>query len=88
MAAVLTADVLQDELAVQFARIVAAANRRAVELGVDITRSLVSVTQTTLDNPFWRINYGPKDYVLKRGGDVIIDVDPIDVSVKQVLRGQ
>ncbi len=75
-------------MAMQFARVVAAANQRAIELGLDLRQCLVSVTQATLDNPFWRINYGPKDYVLKRGGDVIIDVDPNDASVKQVLRGQ
>jgi hypothetical protein len=36
----------------------------------------------------WRIHYGPKDYVGRRGGDLIIEVDPADASVKQVLRGQ
>jgi hypothetical protein len=88
MAAVLAAEVLQDEMAVLVAKIVAAANRRAVELGVDIKQSWVSITEATADNPHWRINYGPKDYINRRGGDVIIDVDPSDASVKQVLRGQ
>jgi hypothetical protein len=36
----------------------------------------------------WRINYGPKDYVRRRGGDLIIEIDPTDASVRQVLRGQ
>jgi hypothetical protein len=36
----------------------------------------------------WRINYGPKDYVGRRGGDLIIEVDPSNANVKQVLRGQ
>jgi hypothetical protein len=88
MAAVLTAEDLQDELAIQVARIVAAANRRAAELGVDLKQSWISITEATVDNPHWRINYGPKDYINRRGGDVIIDVDPNDVSVKRVLRGQ
>lgn len=88
MAAVLSAEVLQDETAVLFARIVAAANKRASELGIDVSRSLISTTQPTAKNPYWRINYGSQDYVGRRGGDLIIDVDPSDASVKQVLRGQ
>jgi hypothetical protein len=36
----------------------------------------------------WRINYGPKDYIGRRCGDLIIEVNPTDASVKQVLRGQ
>lgn len=88
MAAVLNADVLQDELAVFLARVVAAANKRASELGVDVGQSIVTITQMTEGEPRWRINYGPKDYIGRRGGDLIIDIDPGDASVKQVLRGQ
>ena len=36
----------------------------------------------------WRINYGPKDYGGRRGGDLIIDIDPTDASIKNVLWGQ
>ena len=65
MAATLTATVLQDDLAVSLARAMAVANKKARELGVDVFQSLISITQHTLnDSSVWRINYGPKDYVV------------------------
>ncbi|MBI3326989.1 MAG: hypothetical protein HYZ81_09850 [Nitrospinae bacterium] len=89
MAAPLTADVLQDEIAMSLARSMAAANKRARELGVDVPQALITITQRALNGGLvWRINYGPKDYVGRRGGDVIIEVDPSDVSITQVLWGQ
>jgi hypothetical protein len=89
MATTLTADVLQDELAVSLARALATANKRARELGIDVSESLITITQHALNGQLlWRINYGPKDYIGRRGGDLIIEVDPTDASVKQVLRGQ
>ena len=89
MAATLTADVFQDELAMTLARVMAVANKRARESGVDLLHSLISITQRSFnDSWIWRINYGPKDYVGRRGGDFIVDVDPTNTSVIQVLRGQ
>ncbi|MDQ3011545.1 MAG: hypothetical protein M3X11_12670 [Acidobacteriota bacterium] len=88
MAAVLSSDVLQDDLAVLLARVVAAANKRAIELGVDVRQSIVTVTQMTNGEACWRINYGPKDYIGRRGGDLIVDVDGTDTSIKRVLHGQ
>ena len=89
MAASLTADVLQDEIAVSLARVMAAANRKARECGVDLLDSLISITQQSLDSGLiWRVNYGPKDYLGRRGGDLIVDVDAVDATIKQVLRGQ
>ena len=88
MAATLTADVLQDDLAVTLARVLATANKRARELGVDALQSLITITQHFDNGPRWRINYGPKDYVGRRGGDLIIEVDASDISIRQVLRGQ
>jgi len=88
MSAVLTADVLQDELAVSLARVLAAANKCARESGVDVVQSLITITQMSNGGAHWRINYGPKDYVGRRGGDLIIEVDASDASIKQVLRGQ
>lgn len=59
------------------ARSMAAANRRARELGVDVLQALITITQRALNGGLvWRINYGPKDYIGRRGGDVIIEVDP------------
>ena len=89
MATSLAADVLQDDLAVSLARAMATANKRAHELGVDVLQSLITITQQSLNSEeLWRINYGPKDYGGRRGGDLIIDIDPTDASVKNVLWGQ
>lgn len=89
MAATLTAEVLQDDLAISLAHAMAVANKKARELGVDVTQSLISITQRRLNGiSVWRINYGPKDYVNRRGGDVLIEVDMHDATIKKVLRGQ
>jgi len=88
-AATLTAEVLQDHVAVSLARTMATANKRARELGVDVIQSLITITQhISNDTLLWRVNYGPRDYVGRRGGDLIIEVDPLDASIRQVLRGQ
>lgn len=89
MATSLTVDVLQDDLAISLARVLAAANKKARESGLDVLQSLITITQRSFNGGLiWRINYGPKDYVGRRGGDLIVDVDPDDASVKQVLHGQ
>ncbi len=88
MSATLTADVLQDDLAVLLARVLAIANKHARELGVDVLQSFITITQSFESGPRWRVNYGPKDYIGQRGGDLIIEVDAGDISIKQVLRGQ
>ena len=89
MALPLSAEVLQDDLAVSLARAVATANKRAREIGVDVLQSLISITEQIIDGcSVWRVNYGPKDYVNQRGGDVVIEVDMHDGTVKRVLRGQ
>jgi len=84
----LSADVLQDDVAVSVARVVAAANKRARELNIDVPQSLITITQVIDNGPVWRINYGAKDYIGRRGGDLVVDVDATDASIKQVLRGQ
>ena len=84
----LSSEVLQDDMAVALARVMATANKRARELGVDILQSLVTITQHFDNGMLWRINYGPKEYVNQRGGDLIIEVGGDDIKIKQVLRGQ
>ena len=70
MSAILTADVLQDTMAVSLACAMAAANRRAHEMGINPQDRLISILQPDeLALPFWRINYGLRDYRNKRGGD-------------------
>ena len=81
----LSSEVLQDDMAVALARVMATANKRARELGVDIIESLVTITQHFDNGMLWRINYGPKEYVNQRGGDLIIEVGGDDIKIKQVL---
>ncbi len=88
MATVLDSNVLDDDLAMSLARVVAAANRRAHELGIDATQSQITITQIVAGVPRWRINYGPRDYLAQRGGDLIVEADASDASITRVLRGQ
>ena len=89
MAAVLTKETLSDEIAVTMAQIVAAANRRAKELGVEAADSLITVSQHLAKGKWlWRVHYGRRNYIGHRGGDLMIDIDPKNAGVKQVLRGQ
>jgi len=89
MVTTLVAEVLQDDLAISLACAMAVANSKARELGIDVTQSLISITQHTLKgSATWRINYGPKDYVNRRGGDMLVEVDMRDATIRKVLRGQ
>jgi hypothetical protein len=89
MTTTFTADVYEDDVAVSLARAVAVANKRARESGIDILQSLITVTQRLFNGDvLWQINYGPRDYVSRRGGDLIIEIDSGDSSIKQVLWGQ
>ncbi len=88
MSTPLTEEDLTDELAVSMAHIVATANRRARQLGCDVSQRLVTVSEHADGGGFWRINYGLKAPVLQRGGDLIIEVNAADAVVKRVLRGQ
>ncbi len=85
----ISAEVIKDDIAVSVAQAMAAANKRARELGVDVLQSLITITQrSSKDDVFWRINYGPKDYVGRRGGDLMIEVDQSNARINQVLWGQ
>jgi hypothetical protein len=86
---VLSSDVLQDDIAVTIARVIASANKRARELNVDVMQSIISLTQHSQDGSWvWRVNYGAKDYIGRRGGDLMVEVNPEDASVQRVLWGQ
>lgn len=57
--------------------------------GVDVLASRISLTQVADENEFyWRISYGPKNYIGRRGGDLIIEVNADDASILRVLHGQ
>ena len=84
-----TAEVYQDEIAVTLANVLATANKRASALGIDVAESLLTITQRMAnDVMIWRINYGPKEYINQRGGDLIVDVAAYSGEVEQVLWGQ
>lgn len=89
MALTLVADVYKDAVAMSTANVMAVANKRAKELGVDTLNSLITMTQYIQDGMmFWRVNYGAKDYLDRRGGDLIIDVDAINGKIDRILWGQ
>ncbi|MBC8235005.1 hypothetical protein H8E77_36125 [bacterium] len=72
------------------ARALTCANKKAEEYEMDIRQSLISITQEIQENKdmIWRVHYGPIDYIRRRGGDLIVYVDPHDYTIRKVLRGQ
>ena len=89
MTETITAEILKDDIALSLAHVMTVANKRARELGVNIIESLITITQHFLNgNTLWLINYGPKNYIGRRGGDLIIEIDATDSSIRQVLWGQ
>ncbi|HUE73552.1 MAG TPA: hypothetical protein VMP01_21930 [Pirellulaceae bacterium] len=89
MIATLSNEALNDAVAVTTANIVASANRRARELGVQVERTLMTLTHVIAPGAdTWRVNYVPEDYVERRGGDLIVDVDAQSGNVIRVVRGQ
>ena len=89
MATVLSNETLQDEIAVSVAEVLASANRKAKELGVDVRESLITVSQHLAKGVWlWRVHYGARDYINRRGGDLMIDIDPANADITQILHGQ
>ncbi len=88
MSMTLTSEDMADEFAVSLDHILATANRRACQLGFDVAQSLVTISQHFEGGSFWRINYGPKNPVSQRGGDLIVEVNAENPAVKRVLHGQ
>ena len=88
MAETLSVEVLQDDIAVTLAQVIAAANKRAIAAGVDVNDSIITIMQIIGTEFLWRINYGTRNYKSQRGGDLIVDVRASDASIKAVLRGQ
>ncbi len=84
----LTAEDLADEFALSLAHVLATANRRARQLGCDVSQSLVTISEHFDGGTFWRINYGAKNPSAQRGGDLIVEVSAENAEVKRVLRGQ
>ena len=78
-----------DELVMSVARALALANEAAVAQGTQPGNSIVTITEEPADaGRVWRIHYGPRDYVNRRGGDLIVLVDEKSQAVQRVMRGQ
>jgi hypothetical protein len=89
MSALFDEDIARDDVAVSMARALVIANRRARQLGIDVGDRLVSVAQRpSADRFVWQVDYLPKQYVGRRGGDFSIEVDPADGSIRREVRGQ
>lgn len=84
----LTAEDLADDVVVSVAHVLAAANRRARQLGCEVSQALVTISQHFDNGWLWGISYGPKNPSSQRGGELIIDVSAENAQIKRVLRGQ
>ncbi len=90
MSAVTLDDLQQDHLAMSVARALALANEAARARGMKpANSSLVTITEETSDTGrLWRIHYGPRDYIGRRGGDLTVVVDESSEAVQRIIRGQ
>ena len=71
------------------AYMISAADKAAGEAEVDPEQSLITVTPDITDGvPVWHVHYGPKEYAGRLSGDLTIDVDAKDASIKRIVRGQ
>ena len=69
MATVNLEDLQQDGLVMSVARALARANETAIGHGTDPAESLVTISEEpSASGRVWRIHYGPRDYVGRRGG--------------------
>ena len=79
----------QDHLVMSVARALALANGAALTQGTKPDDSLVTISQeASSTGRLWRIHYGPRDYVGRRGGDLIVFVDESGEAVQRIIRGQ
>lgn len=79
----------KDRLAMSVASALAVANEAAIAQGTEPTKSLVTITEeTSATGAVWRINYGPRDYVNRRGGDLIVFVDDKSQTIQRIMHGQ
>jgi len=89
VAVILTEDVLQDDLALSAARVIATANKQALASDVDALDSVLTMQpRVTEDEAIWRVDYGGRNITGRRGGGLTVDVTADGGTVKQVLRGQ
>jgi hypothetical protein len=52
-------------------------------------QSIISLAQHSQDDSWvWKVNYGARDYIGLRGGDLMVEVNSEDASIQRVLWGQ
>ena len=89
MSTVSLEDLQQDGLAMSVARALALANEAALAHGTQPAESLVSIAEeSSATGRVWRIHYGPRDFIGRRGGDLIVHVDDRGQTVQRIIRGQ
>ena len=82
-------EIQEDRLVMSVARALVLANEAAVAEGIIPADSLVTIfEEPTNAEGEWRIHYGPRDYIGRRGGDLMILVDERAGAVRQIIRGQ
>ena len=75
--------------ALSLTRILATANKQAHQWCISAAESFITISQRSSNGEaIWRVNYSARDVVDRRGGDLIVDVDGRDATIKRVLRGQ
>jgi hypothetical protein len=67
------------------AQVVTIANTRALQEGVNVQQSVLTVSQVDDEGIHWRVNYCPKGAALQRGSDIYIDVDMANQTTKVLL---
>jgi hypothetical protein len=78
-----------DQVVMSVASALALANEAAVAAGTDPQAALITIAQEqTPSGRNWRIRYGPRDYINRRGGGVTVVVDEAGGAIRKVLRGQ
>ena len=71
------------------ARALVLANEAAVAEGILPADSLVTIFEEPAGaEGEWRIHYGPRDYIGRRGGDLMVLVDERAGEVRRIIRGQ
>lgn len=89
MTTLVNKEVLKDPYVASVALSLSVANKKAMEYGIDLKESIISITQeNSAEESFWRINYGTKNYINRRGGDLIIYVYQENGRIHKILRGQ
>ena len=78
-----------DPLVMSVARALRVANDAAQKHGTNPADSLVTISEDSSPaGRLWRIHYGPREYINRRGGDLIVLVDESAGQVQRIVRGQ